>query len=133
MASGLLRGDGQPDYNPSSSDYAERRVEHEKEGMGGRVRNGGRRGSKGSPVYPRWAWVLCSFLGSVQSFSLSLSLPGAAARVHTARMTSKADFSALGPVGSHVADNELFTIAHAENLRTTAAERKRGARTLGQG
>lgn len=52
--------------------------------------------------------------------AISLSLSGAAARVHTAGMTSKAAFSALRPVDS-VADTELFTITHAENLKTTAA------------
>lgn len=122
MASGLLRGDGQPAHNPSSSDSAERRVERngvrERGWMGEKLREGG-----GGVRLFLWVWVLCSFPGSVQSFSLSLS--GAAARVHTAGMTSKAAFSALGPVGS-VADNELFTIAHAENLEITAGrERER--------
>jgi len=40
-------------------------------------------------------------------------------------MTSKAAFSALGPVGS-VADNSLFTTVHAEKMRTTVAGRERG-------
>lgn len=72
-----------------------------------------RRANKGKPVYPRWAWVLCSLPGSVQSFSVSLS--GAAARMHTAGMMSETAFSPPGPVCS-AADSELFTITHAENL-----------------
>lgn len=54
LLSGLLRGDGQPAYNPSRYDNAQHRVEHESEGMGKRERKGGRRESKRSPVYPQW-------------------------------------------------------------------------------
>lgn len=95
--------------------------------MGERERKGGRRGARGSPVYPRWVWVLCSFPGSMQSFSLSLS--GAVARVHTAGMTSKAALSALGPVGS-IADNELFTIAPTEKPQNSR-EGERGEEVHG--
>lgn len=73
---------------------------------------------------PRWVCVLCSFYGSVQSLSLSISLLGAAARVHTAGMTSRAAFSAQGPVGCD-ADNELLTNAQAEKLKTQQGERER--------
>ncbi len=89
----------QPAHNPSSSDSAERRVGRDSKREWGWVREKGRERGGGVRVVlcTRWVWVLCSVPGSVQSFSLSL--PGAAARVHTAEMTSKAAFSALGPVG----------------------------------
>ena len=47
-------------------------------------------------------------------------LSGAAARIHTAGMMSEAALPPPGPVGS-LAVNQLFTTAHAENLKTTAA------------
>lgn len=99
LLSGLLRGDGQPAYSSSSSDNAECRVEIERE----RGREGGG-GVRVVLFILGGVWVLCSFPGSVQS------LPGAAAK--SAHCRSDELFSAPGPVGN-VADNELFTVAHA--------------------
>jgi len=61
---------------PSLSDDAQHRVEHESEGMGKREREGGGE-SEHSPVYPRWGGRVCS-AASLDLCNLPLS--GAAAR-----------------------------------------------------
>lgn len=75
--------------------------------------------------------MLCSVPGSVQSFSVSVRRCCQIA--HCGNDEEGCSLSAPGPVGS-VADNELFTVAHAEKpLKTAAWKREGGERGDGVG